>query len=227
LGRKRKLSPNWEGPFPISKVYKNGVVEIIYKKNKTVKINVARIKPYIEPIGLQTRNVILPQIPITNFPPNNQNLFQQRLPRQAVRPPPLDPLTLPPAPPRFQPPIYDPSIPFLEMSCRISPFSNRPRPLVPFLEICTTLTFSCLFSPCHIFWRAICLHFHCQPSQPSLPSHSQLLLLSCPLPLPCRPGEWVNLNRLSLFLTSLSHPLPPLHWPHSLLRQAHSCCQIT
>jgi hypothetical protein len=113
LGRNRKLSPNWEGPFPISKVYENEVVEIIYKKSKNVKINVARIKPYIEPMGLQTQNVILPQIPITNFPPNDQNLFQQRLPRQAVGPPPLDPLTLPPAPPCFRPPIFNP---FLQIS---------------------------------------------------------------------------------------------------------------
>jgi hypothetical protein len=101
LGLNRKLSPLWEGPFPISKVYENGVVGIIYTNKKNVCINAARIKPYIDPVGLQTRNVILPQIPITNFPPNNQNLFQQRLPRQAVRPPPLDPLTLPPAPLRF------------------------------------------------------------------------------------------------------------------------------
>jgi hypothetical protein len=108
LGRNKKLSPDWEGPFTISKVYENGVVEIIYKKNKTVKINVAPIKPYIEPVGLQTRNVILLQIPLTNFPPNNQNLFQQRLPRQAVRPPPLDPLTLPPAPPAPQPAVAGP-----------------------------------------------------------------------------------------------------------------------
>ncbi len=67
-------------------------MEIIYKKNETVKINVAQIKPYIELVCLQTRSVILPQIPVTNFPLNNQNLFQQRLPCQAVRPPPLDPL---------------------------------------------------------------------------------------------------------------------------------------
>jgi hypothetical protein len=110
LGRNRKLSPNWEGPFTISKVYENGVVEIIYKKNKTVKINVAPIKPYIEPVNLQNGNIILPQIPKDNCLPNNQNVFQQRLPRQAVRPPPLDPLTLPPAPPRFPPPIFDPSL---------------------------------------------------------------------------------------------------------------------
>jgi hypothetical protein len=75
LGRNRKLSPNWEGPCAISKVYENGVVEIIYKKNKTVKINVAPIKPNIEPVNLQNGNIILPQISKDNCLPNNQNVF--------------------------------------------------------------------------------------------------------------------------------------------------------
>jgi hypothetical protein len=38
LGRNRKLSPNWEGPFPISQVYENGVVEIIYKNKKNCQL---------------------------------------------------------------------------------------------------------------------------------------------------------------------------------------------
>ena len=63
LGRNRKLSPNWEGPFPISRVFDNGVVELIYKNNKKVRVNVARVKPFVPPVGLQTRDVALPPIP--------------------------------------------------------------------------------------------------------------------------------------------------------------------
>jgi hypothetical protein len=95
-----------------------------------LKINVARIKPYIEPIGLQTRNIILLQIPLTNFPPNNPNLFQQRLPHQAARPPPLDPLTLPPAPPRFQPPNFDPSLQIRDQPNLPDPPGFQPAPRV-------------------------------------------------------------------------------------------------
>jgi hypothetical protein len=208
LGRNRKLSPNWEGPFPISKVYENGVVEIIYKNKKTVNINVARIKPYIEPVGLQTRNVVLPPIPINNFPPNNQNLlqqFQQRLPRQAVRPPPLDPLTLPPAPPHFQPPNLDPSLPIRDQRSLPDPpvFQSAPRILPP-INFCLPLRpmpqlLACNFPPL---------------PEPALPARAQTMAVPHLPPPSAMPAR------------AAGQPKPPLFVPHFTLAPAPQAPQL-
>ena len=50
LGRNKKLSPNWVGPFTICRIFETGVVEIIYKNKKKVKVNAAWTKPYIDPV---------------------------------------------------------------------------------------------------------------------------------------------------------------------------------
>ncbi len=126
LGRNRKLSPNWEGPFPIYKVYENGVVEMIYKKNKTVKINVARIKPYIEPIGLQTRNTLLTGDPFFAFDNTAYDAeWIQSLPQAPViapaAPMPPEPAPLPPPAAADLPPV-PPVVP---------PHQDRAPPLPP------------------------------------------------------------------------------------------------
>jgi hypothetical protein len=160
----------------------------------------------------------MPQIPLTNFPPNNQNLFQQCLPRQAVRPPPLDPLTLPPASPHFQPPNFDPSLQLRDQPILPDPPVFQPAPqILPPIDFCLPLRpmpqlLACNFPPL---------------PEPALPAHARPMAVPHLPPLPYQLRAWVSLSHLSLSLILLSH-LPPLpHRPHSLLRQAHSHCQIT
>ncbi len=64
LGRNRKISPNWTGPYRILQVFHNGVVEL-QLPNRKLRANVARIKPYIAPIQLQQRLIDLP--PVSDF----------------------------------------------------------------------------------------------------------------------------------------------------------------
>ena len=59
LGRNRKLSPNWLGPYPILKVFDNGVVELQLPRRK-LRVNVGRIKPYVAPVRMQHRFIDLP-----------------------------------------------------------------------------------------------------------------------------------------------------------------------
>jgi hypothetical protein len=42
LGRNRKISPNWTGPYCILQVFHNGVVEL-QLQNRKLRVNVARI----------------------------------------------------------------------------------------------------------------------------------------------------------------------------------------
>jgi hypothetical protein len=102
LGRNRKISPNWTGPYRILQVFHNGVVEI-QLPNRKLRTNVARIKPYITPIQLQERLIDLP--PVSDFnrrsmaqtqgDPNNfvgdPNQFLQNLDPPAPFFPPLPP----------------------------------------------------------------------------------------------------------------------------------------
>ena len=46
LNRNKKLAPKWSGPYKIVKVFTFGAVDISYK-NKIYRVNMARIKPYI------------------------------------------------------------------------------------------------------------------------------------------------------------------------------------
>ncbi|MGV1013323.1 MAG: DDE-type integrase/transposase/recombinase, partial [Flavobacterium sp.] len=59
LGRNRKLSPNWTGPYKITQVFNAGVVEL-QLRNRKLRVNVARIKPYIVKINLENRPIELP-----------------------------------------------------------------------------------------------------------------------------------------------------------------------
>ena len=47
LNRNRKLAPKWSGPYKVVKVFQFGVVDILYK-NKIYRVNVARLKPFIQ-----------------------------------------------------------------------------------------------------------------------------------------------------------------------------------
>ncbi len=62
MGRNRKISPNWTGPYRNLQVFHNGVVEL-QLPNRKYRTNVARIKPYIAPIQLQERLIDLPPVP--------------------------------------------------------------------------------------------------------------------------------------------------------------------
>ena len=89
LGLNRKLSPNWEGPYAISRTFDTGVVEIIYKNNKKIRVNVARIKPYIAPFGTQAREVTLPPTPPGPRAPHPAPLvprFRPQLPNPVLDP---------------------------------------------------------------------------------------------------------------------------------------------
>jgi Integrase zinc binding domain/Integrase core domain len=60
LGKNRKLASNWEGPFPITRVFEHGVVDI-FKNNRHHRVNVDRLKPYLAKDGMQVRNVMIPE----------------------------------------------------------------------------------------------------------------------------------------------------------------------
>jgi hypothetical protein len=70
LGRNRKISPNWTGPYRILQVFHNGVVEL-QLSNRKIRANVARIKPYIAPIQLQQPLIDLPPVSDFNYEPTN------------------------------------------------------------------------------------------------------------------------------------------------------------
>jgi hypothetical protein len=134
------LSPNWEGPFTICRIFETGVVEIIYKNNKKYKVNVARTKPYIKPVQMQTRDINLPSIS-NYFDPNirvNQNFVPQPLiPQQQAAaprllPPPARPaLPLPAQPPPHpcHPNDFDFNLPLRHMNRNLARNFNRALPL--------------------------------------------------------------------------------------------------
>jgi hypothetical protein len=55
LHKNRKLAANWTGPHAITKVHDNGVV-VIQKGNKSIVVNVDRIKPYVSPVKIVQQN---------------------------------------------------------------------------------------------------------------------------------------------------------------------------
>ena len=55
LSKNRKLSPNWTGPYPITKIKNNGVVTL-QKMGKSITVNVDRIKPYVPPVQVLRQN---------------------------------------------------------------------------------------------------------------------------------------------------------------------------
>ena len=72
LGRNRKLSPNWTGPYTILQVFPAGVVELQLPTRK-LRVNVGRIKPYTPPVLMQA----------TRTPPN----FEATARTRPLRPP--------------------------------------------------------------------------------------------------------------------------------------------
>jgi transposase InsO family protein len=89
LGRNRKLSPNWTGPYPILRVFDNGVVELQLPTRK-LRVNVGRIKPYISPVQLHHRAIELPTQP--DGPPQPpENAARPPLQRNVRAPPPPRP----------------------------------------------------------------------------------------------------------------------------------------
>ena len=45
----RKLEQRWDGPYPIERVHVNGNLTIALKPGVLERINISRIKPYLEP----------------------------------------------------------------------------------------------------------------------------------------------------------------------------------
>ena len=71
LGRNRKLSPNWTGPYPILKIFES-VVELKLPR-RFIRVNVSRIKPYVPPVKIEKRCTDLPKIEL------NLNLKQKKV----------------------------------------------------------------------------------------------------------------------------------------------------
>jgi len=81
LNKNKKLAPKWSGPYKIVKVFSFGVVDISYK-NKIYRVNVARIKPFIQ------GNAPLTEVEQQQQQPQQQQQMQQNrfpifFPRQA------------------------------------------------------------------------------------------------------------------------------------------------
>ena len=121
LGRNRKLSPNWTGPYTITQVLPSGVVEL-QLPNRKLRVNVGRIKPYMQPVQMQLRSTWMPKMiepnlrpaqPMPSAPPPPQPQPAPQLPKrrakeyiyvpmqtaQYVTLPPQQPLPPPPTPP--------------------------------------------------------------------------------------------------------------------------------
>jgi hypothetical protein len=75
LHKNKKLAPKWTGPYKVVKVFNFGVVDILFK-NKVYRVNVARLKPFI-----QTEN----QIPQNQTPLQQQQQQQQQQQNQQER----------------------------------------------------------------------------------------------------------------------------------------------
>ena len=54
LGRNKKLSPNWTGPYPILRTFPTGVLELQLTHRK-IRVNVGRVKPYVTPVLIHSR----------------------------------------------------------------------------------------------------------------------------------------------------------------------------
>jgi hypothetical protein len=131
LGRNRKLSPNWTGPYTIIQVLPAGVVEL-QLQNRKLRVNVGRIKPYLLPVAMQLRETQLPRMPPPPAPPVPaaqpqraplQPNLRPQVPRQRREdaqpiqyrqlqyadplPPPMQPV-LPAVPPPLPQPMPDP-----------------------------------------------------------------------------------------------------------------------
>ena len=84
LGKNRKLAPNWEGPFPITRVFDNGVVDV-FKNNRHHRVNVNRLKPYLVKDGIQTRKVSIPEDETPHLK-NKEIIFENKFKQAQTRP---------------------------------------------------------------------------------------------------------------------------------------------
>jgi len=75
LGKNRKLAANWEGPYNILKVFDKGVVDL-QLPNRVLRVGVQRLKPYISPIGLQTRKTVIEE-ELPHLPPPDKHSIQR------------------------------------------------------------------------------------------------------------------------------------------------------
>ena len=100
LGKNRKLSPNWEGPYPITRIWDNGVVDVKTPRREW-RLNIQRIKPFFvsshvpadQPDEGPPPN-IEPPVVDENMEEEIQIFFEhapQPLPNLAVPPPPPGP----------------------------------------------------------------------------------------------------------------------------------------
>jgi hypothetical protein len=77
IGRNRKLSPNWTGPYTILQTFPTGVLEL-QLRNRKIRVNVGRVKPYIPPVQLHQRM----EDPHDNFAPGNRAPTRPRMQTQ-------------------------------------------------------------------------------------------------------------------------------------------------
>ena len=142
LGRNRKLSPNWTGPYIILNTFPTGVVEL-QLQNRKLRINAGRIKPYVPPVSLHQRM----RDPHTEFATANRHTAPtmrahapptHRQLARAQQPPPLlhftpSPITQPrvPAPTAHQPPALPAPAPTPQPMPPVSPppIANPPPPV--------------------------------------------------------------------------------------------------
>ena len=79
LGRNRKISPKWTGPYKIVKVFNFGVVDIEYK-GKIYRLNVGRIKPFVN-LPNERKQQPITQPPQQQQPQQEQQQQQQEAPQ--------------------------------------------------------------------------------------------------------------------------------------------------
>ena len=149
LGKNRKIAPRWMGPYPITKLFDAGVVQL-QLNNRQLRVNVSRIKPYVSPIPIPNNDPIIAptwddpvsaQPPVTTPPtllpqpqphyvPPPPIMGEPMLPRYAPPPPPPQappPLPAPPAPPLLRAPPPPPPI----LAPHHMPAAPRPVIYVP------------------------------------------------------------------------------------------------
>ena len=221
MGRNRKISPNWTGPYRILQVFHNGVVEL-QLSNRKLRINVARIKPYIEPIKLQERLIDLP--PVSDFhrrsldqtqgDPNkflgDPNPLLRNLDPPAPIFPPLPPVARPQplshaVPPMPHPPVIAPPPPHRRLLTLPTPNLNLQ---LPFSTDKNVTTFPLPLPPPTTVLRNPLL----QPQMPLRPAAARFFPSSLPAGAQPRPALIVPqfLQRAPPCTPPQPQPRPPL-----------------
>jgi len=99
LGKNKKLAPNWEGPYPITRVWDNGVVDVKTPRREW-RLNIQRLKPFFVS-QLNPNDVEVPQAQVAPDPWANVpiNFDTQPPPVVADMPPEPAQAAAPPPPP--------------------------------------------------------------------------------------------------------------------------------